>query len=70
MSTVIEIREAISKLSTEERAELVAALLNAEDDAWDRQMQDDARAGKFADANREARSELAKGSCPTLEENL
>ncbi len=70
MSTVTEIREAISKLNAEERAELVAALLSVEDDDWDRQMQDDAHAGKFTDANRQARADLAKGNCPPLEKHL
>lgn len=70
MSTVTEIREAISRLGAEERAELVAALISVEDDDWDRQMQDDAREGKFAAANREARADLAKGNCPLLETHL
>src|SRR5947209_8607906 len=47
MSTITEIREAIEKLSLEERAELLAELHNWEDDEWDRQMRADAAAGRF-----------------------
>ncbi len=46
MSTVEEIKLAIEKLSPSERAEL-EALLDREDDEWDRQMIADAKAGKL-----------------------
>jgi hypothetical protein len=46
MSTVEEIRVAIEKLSPSERAEL-EVLLQQADDAWDRQMTADAKAGKL-----------------------
>jgi len=46
MSTVEEIKVAIAKLSLAQRAELDVFLQQAED-AWDRQMADDAKAGKF-----------------------
>jgi len=46
MSTVEEIKAAIEKLSPSERAEL-DALLDRENDAWDRQMTADAKAGKL-----------------------
>ena len=47
MSTVQEIKSAISQLTIEERAELIAELCGWSDDTWDRQMRADAAAGKF-----------------------
>ena len=54
MSTVSEIKAAISKLSFEERAEIISDLCGWTDDEWDRQMKSDAGAGKFARMNQEA----------------
>ena len=56
MSTVQEIKTAISKLSLEERAEIMAELCNWKDDDWDRQMKADAASGKFQTLNEEAKS--------------
>jgi len=53
MSTVQEIKAAISKLSLEERAEILAELCDWKDDHWDRQMKKDAASGKFDSINRE-----------------
>jgi hypothetical protein len=47
MSTVAEIKAAISLLTLEERAEVARCLHEWEDDAWDRQMQQDLSAGKL-----------------------
>jgi hypothetical protein len=47
MSTVDEIKNAISRLSLEERAELTADLCGWTDDDWDRQMKADAVAGRL-----------------------
>jgi hypothetical protein len=47
MSTVAEIKAAISRLTLEERAEVARCLHEWEDDAWDRQMQQDLAAGRF-----------------------
>jgi hypothetical protein len=47
MSTVAEIKAAISRLSLEERAEVARCLHEWEDDAWDGQMQHDLAAGKL-----------------------
>jgi hypothetical protein len=44
--SVAEIKKAIDHLSLEERAELNRQLYGWEDDAWDRQMQADAQAGR------------------------
>ena len=47
MTTIFEIKAAIEKLSPTERAELEKLLDADGDDAWDRQMKADAKAGKF-----------------------
>jgi len=47
MSTVVEIKEAIARLSAEEYAELIADLMNFPDDDWDRAMKADAAAGRL-----------------------
>ena len=47
MSTVAEIKAAISRLSLEERAEVARCLHEWEDDAWDKQIQQDLAAGKL-----------------------
>jgi len=54
MSTVDEIKSAISRLSLEERAGLTADLCGWTDDDWDRQMKADAVAGKLDALNRDA----------------
>ena len=51
MSTVQEIKSAISKLSLEERAEILPELCNWKDDDWDHQMKSDAASGKFDSLN-------------------
>ena len=52
--SVAEIKQAIDKLSLEERAELNRMLFGWDDDEWDRQMKSDAHAGKFDDSIRRA----------------
>ena len=47
MSTVVEIKEAIARLSAEEYAELMADLMDFPDDDWDRAMKEDAEAGRL-----------------------
>ena len=70
MSTVEEIKEAIGRLSLEERAEMLAELCGWDDDDWDRQMKRDAAAGKFATLNREADAALADGQTRTIDDIL
>jgi hypothetical protein len=62
MSTIEEIKLAIEKLSPEERAEL-ELLLHGEpgDDEWDRQMKEDAKAGKLDFMVRQAQEAIKKG---------
>ncbi len=47
MSTVVEIKEAIARLSAEEYAELMADLMDFPDDEWDQAMKADAAAGRL-----------------------
>lgn len=49
MSTVVEIKEAIARLSAEEYAELMAELMNFPDDDWDHAMKADAGRLDFID---------------------
>ena len=70
MSTVMEIREAIGRLSLEERAEITAELCGWADDDWDRQMQRDAQQGKFAALNRTGDTSQASRQTRPLDEIL
>ena len=47
MSTVYEIKQAITKLSPEAYAELMSELMDFADDKWDAQMKMDAGSGKL-----------------------
>lgn len=65
MGTVQEIKSAIANLSLEERDKLTSELCGWADDDWDRQMQGDAAAGKFAVLNREAEAaQMSRQSRP------
>lgn len=68
MSTVVEIKEAIDRLSAQEYCELMSVLHPFEDDDWDRQMKSDAAAGRFAAMNERAEQEYAVGSTRPLGE--
>ena len=70
MSTVAEIREAIGRLSLEERAEITAELCGWDDDEWDREMMRDSAAGEFANLNHEADTAHASGQTRLLDEIL
>ncbi len=70
MSTVAEIRNAIEKLSLEERAELLSGLVGFEDDEWDRQMKADAAAGKFQALNQQAEAEFRAGTTRPIADSL
>ncbi len=60
MSTVVEIKEAIARLSAEEYAELMAGLMDFANDDWDRAMKADAAAGRLDFIDREV-SRAAEG---------
>ena len=47
MSTVVEIKEAITRLSAEEYAELMSELMDFPEDDWDRAMKSDAASGRL-----------------------
>lgn len=66
----MEIREAIGKLSLEERAEITAELCGWADDDWDRQMQRDVLQGKFASLNRAGDTAQSIGQTRPLDEIL
>lgn len=70
MSTVEEIKAAISSLSLEERAEIARCLNEVPDDDWDKQMKRDAVAGKFDAMNRQTDAEFAAGKSIPLEDIL
>ena len=70
MRTVEEIKLAISNLSLEDRAEVIAELCGWTDDDWDRQMKSDASAGKFARLNRETEAAHAGGQTVPLDDIL
>ncbi|MEY2505731.1 MAG: hypothetical protein QOH01_60 [Verrucomicrobiota bacterium] len=61
MSTVEEIKKAAGALSVNEREELLSWLLDVDDD-WDRQMAQDAAAGKLDFLIEEARSAVREES--------
>jgi hypothetical protein len=68
MFTVLEIKEAIDRLSPQEYCELMSVLHPFEDDDWDRQMKADAAAGKFAVINEAADQEYAAGRTRPIED--
>ena len=70
MSTVAEIKQALAKLTLEERAEILSELCGWPDDDWDRQMKADAAAGKFNALNRAAEAVHAGGKAEPLDELL
>ena len=70
MSTVAEVKQALAKLTLEERAEILTKLCGWSDDDWDRQMKADATAGKFKALNREGDAAQESGKTVPLEDIL
>jgi hypothetical protein len=71
MSTVAEIIEAVKHLTQEDKGVFLEQLAAVDfDDAWDRQIEADARAGKLNFLWEEAQHEIAHGSLRPLEELL
>jgi hypothetical protein len=58
-----DIKTAIEALSEVERCELNAWLQNWKADEWDRQMERDAKSGKFASLVREAEEAFRQEEC-------
>lgn len=62
MSTLAEIKQAVTKLSLSERAEFAKWFNSWEDDEWDRQMAADfAPGGRHADVLREVDDNIRSG---------
>lgn len=70
MTTLLEIKAAIEKLSPRDYAELMAMLHPPVDDDWDRQIKTDAAAGRLDRLVEEARADVAAGRCRPLEQLL
>ena len=70
MTTLLEIKAAIEKLSPRDYVELMAMLHPPVDDAWDRQMMADAAAGRLDRLVEEARADITAGRSRPLEELL
>ena len=68
--SVMEIKEAVQKLSRQERVKLLAELCEWPDDDWDRQMKEDAASGKFAGLNAMAEQEAKKCKLKSLEKGF
>ena len=66
MSTVTEIESAVSKLSREELAAFREWFQEFDADAWDRQFEDDALAGRLDTMGKEAVGDLRAGRCTDL----
>jgi hypothetical protein len=63
MSTLLEIEEAILRLSVEEQAVLRAWFVERDAQAWDRQFEADVQSGKLDWLVEEAENELREGRC-------
>lgn len=71
MSTVTRIIEAVAKLSEREKSELLEKLTEIDfDDAWDRQMEADARTGRLEPLWQKALEDIKAGRTKPLDEVL
>jgi hypothetical protein len=70
MSTVQEIEAAIEDLPRREFLDLVDRLRSRHADEWDRQIEEDAKAGRLDPLWEEARREIAEGKTRPLDELL
>jgi len=66
MSTVAEIKAAITRLSLDERAEIARCLHEWEDDAWDNQMREDFVAGRLDGLLRKVDADIEAGKLRDL----
>lgn len=66
MSTLQEIKDAISKLTLEERAEVARCLHLWDDDEWDAQMKRDLATGKLNKALASVDADIAQGNLSEL----
>jgi hypothetical protein len=71
VSTVPEIIDAVNRLNEEQKGQFLAKLADINfDDAWDRQMEADAKAGRLDFLWDEAKREIAEGKTRPLDELL
>lgn len=71
MSTVAEIIEAVKQLNEEEKGTFLAQLAEIDfDDAWDLQIEADAKAGRLDFLWEEAKQDIAAGRTRPLDEIL
>lgn len=71
MSTVTEIIEAVKQLNNAEKGEFLTRLAEVDfDDAWDRQIEADAHAGKLDSLWQQALKDIEKGSVKPLDDVL
>lgn len=71
MNTVTEIIQAVKHLSEEEKGEFLAKLAHIDfDDAWDRQIEADAKAGRLDFLWSQAKTEIEEGRTRPLDELL
>ena len=68
MSTVTEIREAIRKLPPQEAWRLAEELRDYLDALWDKQFQEDVKAGRLNDMIARARAEHGDGKTRPMDE--
>jgi hypothetical protein len=71
MSTVIEIIEAVKRLDERQKAELLEKLADIDfNDAWDRQIEADIKAGRLDHLIAEAEADIAAGRTKPLDDVL
>jgi len=70
MSSVTEIQQAISRLSTAEQRQLARWFEEALEDAWDAQIEEDIKAGRLNDLIAQAETDIAAGRVKPLDEVL
>jgi hypothetical protein len=71
MSTVSEIIEAVKKLPERDKSEFLERLTEVDfDDAWDRQIEADAKAGRLDHRWKEATEDIKAGRTKPLDEVL
>ncbi len=71
MSTVLEIIDAVKKLDDQEKGEFLEKLTEIDfDDAWDRQIEADAKAGRLDHLWQQALEDIEAGGTKPLDEIL
>ena len=71
MSTVAKIIEAVKRLNVEEKREFLSRLVEVDfDDAWDRQIEADARDGRLDPLWQKALTEIKAGNVKPLDDVL